>query len=349
MSNPALPRPRFNAPEPEHGSPEHRTKAALKLETRSTPLLQGKVSALPDEVFGWAMRLCGVAVVALLGLIVYQLVVGSELSWHAFGWKFFGQSDWNPVEDQYGALPFIYGTIVSSLLSLVIAVPLSIGVAVFITEMCPVALRGVLSFTTELLAAIPSVVYGLWAIFVLVPLIREYAEPFLAKTLGWTGLFTGPPYGIGMLAAGVILAIMVIPIISSITREVLTVVPQHQREAVLALGATRWEMIRMGVLRNARAGIVGAIILGLGRALGETMAVTMVIGNRPEIAKSLFAPGYTMASVLANEFTEASGDLYLSALIEIGLALFFVTIVVNALARIMVWSVTRGQPPRSLA
>ena len=345
MSNQALPRPRFNAPEPERG----RQKAALKIEARTTPLLHGKVSEIPDVFFGWAMRLCGVAVVALLGLIVYQLVVGSELSWHAFGWKFFGQSDWNPVEDQYGALPFIYGTIVSSLLALVIAVPLSLGVAVFITEMCPIGLRGILSFTTELLAAIPSVVYGLWAIFVLVPVLREYVQPFLAKTLGWTGLFSGPPYGIGMLAAGVILAIMIIPIISSITREVLTVVPQHQREAVLALGATRWEMIRMGVLRNARAGIVGAIILGLGRALGETMAVTMVIGNRPEIAKSLFAPGYTMASVLANEFTEATGDLYLSALIEIGLALFFVTIVVNALARLMVWSVTRGQPARSIA
>ena len=343
MSNQALPRPRFNAPEPERGS-----KADLKIETRTTSLLQGKVSEIPDVFFGWAMRLCGLAVVALLGLIVYQLVVGSQLSWHAFGWKFFGQSDWNPVSDQYGALPFMYGTIVSSLLALVIAVPLSIGVAVFITEMCPTGLRGTLSFTTELLAAIPSVVYGLWAIFVLVPILRSYVQPFLAKTLGWTGLFSGPPYGIGMLAAGVILAIMIIPIISSITREVLTVIPQHQREAVLALGATRWEMIRMGVLRNARAGIVGAIILGLGRALGETMAVTMVIGNRPEIAKSLFAPGYTMASVLANEFTEATGDLYLSALIEIGLALFFVTIVVNALARLMVWSVTRGQPARSI-
>jgi phosphate transport system permease protein len=344
MSNQALPRPRFNAPEPERGA-----KAALKIEATTAPLLQGKVNELPDVLFGWAMRLCGLAVVVLLGLIVYQLVVGSELSWHAFGWKFFGLSDWNPVSDQYGALPFMYGTIVSSLLSLVIAVPLSVGVAVFITEMCPVGLRGILSFTTELLAAIPSVVYGLWAIFVLVPILRECVQPFLAKTLGWTGLFSGPPYGIGMLAAGVILAIMIIPIISSIAREVLTVVPQHQREAVLALGATRWEMIRMGVLRNARAGIVGAVILGLGRALGETMAVTMVIGNRPEIAKSLFAPGYTMASVLANEFTEATGDLYLSALIEIGLALFFVTIVVNALARLMVWSVTRGQPARSIA
>jgi phosphate transport system permease protein len=344
MSHQALPRPSFNAPEPERAS-----KAALKMDAKATPLLQGKVSEIPDALFGWTMRLCGLAVVGLLALIVYELIVRSQLSWHQFGWKFFAQSDWNPVEEQFGALPFIYGTVVSSLLSLIIAVPLAIGVAVFITEMCPVALRGILSFTTELLAAIPSVIYGLWAIFVLVPLLRTYVQPFLANTLGWTGLFTGPPYGIGMLAAGVILAIMIIPIISSITREVLTVVPQHQREGVLALGATRWEMIRMGVLRNARAGIVGAVILGLGRALGETMAVTMVIGNRPEIAKSLFAPGYTMASVLANEFSEATSNMYLSALIEIGLALFLVTIVVNALARLMVWSVTRGLPARTIA
>jgi phosphate transport system permease protein len=300
-----------------------------------------------DRGFQLAMLLCGLAILGILGLIVYELVTRSQLSWHAFGLKFFFGSDWNPVEDQYGALPFVYGTLVSSILSLVIAVPLSIGVAVFTTEMCPKWLRGPLSFFTELLAAIPSVIYGLWAIFVLVPLLRTEVQPFLAKTLGWTGLFSGPPFGIGMLAAGVVLAIMIIPIISSITREVLRVVPQHQREGVLALGATRWEMIRVGVLRNARAGIVGGIILGLGRALGETMAVTMVIGNRPEIAKSLFAPGYTMASVLANEFSEATGDLYLSALVEIGLALFLVTIVVNALARLMVWSVTRGQPARS--
>jgi phosphate transport system permease protein len=344
MSQQALPRQSFNAPEPERAA-----KAALKVQTKPASLLQGDVSEIPDAIFGWAMRLCGLAVVALLGLIVWELIARSQLSWHAFGWSFFVRSDWNPVEDQFGALPFIYGTLVSSLLSLVIAVPLAVGVAVFITEMCPVGLRGILSFTTELLAAIPSVIYGLWAIFVLVPLLRTYVQPFLAATLGWTGLFTGPPYGIGMLAAGVILAIMIIPIISSITREVLTVVPQHQREAVLALGATRWEMIRMGVLRNARAGIVGGVILGLGRALGETMAVTMVIGNRPEIAKSLFAPGYTMASVLANEFTEATGDTYLSALVEIGLALFLVTIVVNALARLMVWSVTRGLPARTIA
>jgi len=344
MSHQALPRQSFGAPEPERTA-----KAALKMEAKPASLLQGSVSEYPDVLFGWTMRLCGLAIVCLLALIVWELVARSQLSWHAFGWKFFVQSDWNPVDEQFGGLLFIYGTLVSSLLSLVIAVPLAVGVAVFITEMCPVGLRGILSFTTELLAAIPSVIYGLWAIFVLVPLLRTYVQPFLATTLGWTGLFSGPPYGIGMLAAGVILAIMIIPIISSITREVLTVVPQHQREAVLALGATRWEMIRMGVLRNARAGIVGGVILGLGRALGETMAVTMVIGNRPEIAKSLFAPGYTMASVLANEFTEATGDTYLSALIEIGLALFLVTIVVNALARLMVWSVTRGQPARNIA
>jgi len=344
MSNQALPRPRFDAPEPERGTP-----STPQLEAAAAPLLRGKVSEVPDSLFAGAMRFCGLAVVALLALIVYELVHGSQLSWHAFGWKFFVLSDWNPVEDQYGALPFIYGTVVSSVLALIIAVPLAVGVAVFITEMCPVVLRGMLSFTTELLAAIPSVVYGLWAIFVLVPVLREYVQPFLARTLGWTGLFTGPPYGIGMLAAGVILAIMIIPIISSITREVLTVVPQHQREAALALGATRWEMIRIGVLRNARAGIVGAIILGLGRALGETMAVTMVIGNNPQIVKSLFAPADSMASVVANQFSEATGDLYLSALIEIGLALFLVTIVVNALARIMVWSVTRGQPAKAIA
>jgi len=303
----------------------------------------------PDRIFELLMLACGLAVLGLLGLIVYELVMRSALSWHAFGFKFFSGSDWDPVNEQFGALPFVYGTLVSSLLALLIAVPLSIGVAVFTTEMCPPVLRGPLSFFVELLAAIPSVIYGLWAIFVLIPILSRHVQPFLARTLGWTGLFEGPPFGYSMLAAGIILAIMIVPIISSITREVLMVVPQHQREAALALGATRWEMIRIGVLRNARAGIMGGIILGLGRALGETMAVTMVIGNRPQIVKSLFAPGYTMASVLANEFSEATGNVYLSALIEIGLALFLVTIVVNALARLLVWSVTRGQPARGHA
>jgi phosphate transport system permease protein len=305
--------------------------------------------ALRDRIFSYVILACALTVLAILVLIVWELLSSSQLAWKAFGWKFFWSHDWDPVNDQFGALPFIYGTLVSSFLALVLAVPLAVGVAVFTTEMSPKWLKGPISFLTELLAAIPSVIYGLWAIFVLVPILRTEIQPFLSKTLGWTGLFEGPPYGIGMLAAGIILAIMIVPIISSITREVLAVVPQQQREAALALGATRWEMIRIAVLRNARAGIVGGIILGLGRALGETMAVTMVIGNRPEIAKSLFAPGYTMASVLANEFSEATGDLYLSALIEIGLALFIVTIVVNALARFLVWSVTRGQPARGHA
>ena len=306
-------------------------------------------SRMPDKVFALLILLTGISVFAIVVFVAFELVDKSKLSLHQFGFGFFWGRDWDPVNDQYGALPFIYGTLVSSFLALIIAVPLSIGVAVFVTEMCPLRLRTLISFLVELLAAIPSVIYGLWGVFVLAPLLREYVEPFLAKTLGWTGLFTGPIYGIGMLAAGIIMSIMVIPIISSITREVLTAVPQNQREAVLALGATRWEMIRMGVLRNARIGIVGGVILGLGRALGETMAVTMVIGNRAEIAKSLFAPGYTMASVIANEFTEATGDLYLSALVEIGLALFLVTLVVNALARLLVWSITGGRTGRANA
>ncbi len=342
MANQALGAPRLTGPQPV-GKPE----VAVEVRVNSEPLGGVGSSPWPDRVFHIAILACGVCVLALVGLIVYELVTKSALSWHAFGWKFFFRSDWDPVNDRFGALPFVYGTVVSSILALVIAVPLAVGVAVFITEMSPRWLRGPLAFTTELLAAIPSVIYGLWAIFVLVPLLRTYAQPWLARYLGWTGLFEGPPYGIGMLAAGIILAIMVIPIVSSITREVMTAVPQQQREAVLALGATRWEMIRTGVLRNARAGILGAVILGLGRALGETMAVTMVIGNRPEIARSLFAPGYTMASVIANEFSEATGDLYLSALVEVGLALFIVTIVVNILAQFLVWTVTRGTPTRS--
>lgn len=297
-------------------------------------------------VFKYLMLAGAVSVLAIVGLIAYQLVVHSKLSIDKFGWQFFVGNTWDPVAGEFGALAFIYGTLVSSAVALVIAVPLAIGVAIFINEMCPLPLRGLLSFTVELLAAIPSVIYGLWAIFILAPFLRQYIEPFLGKRFAWTGLFTGPPYGIGMLAASVVLAIMVIPIISSITREVMLAVPQQQREGVLALGATRWEMVRTGILRNARTGILGAIILGLGRALGETIAVTMVIGNRPEIAKSLFAPGYTMASVIANEFTEATGDLYLSALIEIGLALFLLTLIVNALARLLVWMTTRGMPAR---
>jgi phosphate transport system permease protein len=324
------------------GNPE-----TLGQRLRVVPRRSSTPSRVADVTFKALVWVCAACVLAIVGFILMQLIQGSWLSLRQFGWKFFTGSDWDPVNGNFGAVPFIYGTLLSSLVALVIAVPLSLGVAVFITEMCPRSLRGILSYLTELLAAIPSVIYGLWAIFVLIPLLRTKVEPALGSTLGWTGLFTGPIYGVGMLTAGMILAIMIIPIISSITREVLVAVPHQQREAALALGATRWEMIRMGVLRNARAGIFGAIILGLGRALGETMAVTMVIGNRAEIAKSLFAPGYTMASVIANEFSEATDDLYLSALIEIGLALFIVTIVVNVIAQFLIWTVTRGTPRRA--
>jgi phosphate transport system permease protein len=309
-------------------------------------LLNRGSSKTADSLFRTLMLVCGLSIFAIVALILVELISGSREAIQKFGLPFFFGSAWDPVNGNFGALPFIYGTVVSSLLSLLIAVPLALGVAIFLTEMCPTWLRGTLAFFTELLAAIPSVVYGLWAIFVLIPPLRQYVNPVLIKTLGWSGFFVGPNYGFGMFAAGVILAIMILPIISSLTREVMSAVPHTQREAVLALGATRWEMIRMGVLRNARIGIVGAIILGLGRALGETMAVTMVIGNRPEIVRSLLAPAYSMASVIANEFSEASDQLYLSALVEIGLALFIVTIIVNALARVLVWAVTRGAPVR---
>jgi phosphate transport system permease protein len=326
--------------------PEKDTRPAAR---KRVALINQKAGKAPDVIFQYLMLACGLSVLAAVGFILFELVTNSQLSIHEFGLKFLTSSAWDPVSDQYGAWPFIFGTLVSSALALVIAVPLSIGVAVFTTEMCPRFLRSPISFMVELLAAIPSVIYGLWAIFVLAPFLREYLEPWLEKYLGWTGLFTGPAYGFGMLAAGIILAIMIVPIVASITREVLIAVPRNQREAALALGATRWEMIRISVLRNARTGIMGAIILGLGRALGETMAVTMVIGNRAEIAKSLFAPGYTMASVIANEFTEATGNLYLSSLIEIGLVLLLVTLVVNAIARLLIWTITRGTPVRSNA
>jgi phosphate transport system permease protein len=311
--------------------------------------LRAKESRFADATFRVILILSALVVVAIVGLILFELISKSRLSMTKFGMPFLIKSIWDPVAEEFGALPFVYGTLVSSLVALVIAVPLSVGTALFLTEICPRRIRAILSLMVELLAAIPSVIYGLWGIFVLAPFLRRYLEPFLAKYLGWTGLFTGPKFGYGMLAAGVILAIMILPIISSITREVITAVPRQQREAALALGATKWEMLRMAVLRNSRAGIMGAIILGMGRAFGETMAVTMVIGNRPEIAKSLFAPGYTLASVIANEFAEAVGATYQSALMEGALLLFAITLIVNALAMLLVWSITRGMPSRSIA
>ncbi len=308
-------------------------------------LSRGSGSAA-DATFQSAMLLCAFSMFAIVLFILFILVVRSRPTLAAFGWKFFARSAWDPVSGNFGALPFIYGTLATSFLALLMAVPLALGVSIFLTELCPRALRTPISFLTELLAAIPSVVYGLWAVFVLVPIMREQLGPFLAKYFGWTHLFGGPNFGVGLLTASIILAIMVLPIISSLTRDIMQAVPDSQREGVLALGATRWEMIRIGVLRNSRIGIVGAVMLGLGRALGETMAVTMVIGNHPSIGGGLFAPANTLASVIAGEFSEATGTLYMSALIEIGLALFLVTVVVNAAARLMVWAVTRNAPAR---
>jgi phosphate transport system permease protein len=345
-------------PQPEPGAPERKRPAATAaLETSAVRkyLLSRGNSAFADHGFKWLMILCALSIFGIVVLIVAELVMRSSLVWGQLHFDFFYKaymdpgtglpSYWDPVNGHFSAIPFVYGTVISSLLSLLLAVPLAIGVAVFLTEMCPPVLRGPLAFITELLAAIPSIIYGLWAMWVLVPIMRDYVNPWLIKLLGWTGFFGDDnPTGLGFLTAGVILAIMILPIISSLTREVMMAVPQSQREAVLALGATRWEMIRMGVLRNARIGIVGAIILGLGRALGETMAVTMVIGNSLDIERSLLSNGNTMASAIANQFAEASSDLHLSALMELGLALFIVTIIVNAFARLLVWAVTRGAP-----
>jgi phosphate transport system permease protein len=274
-------------------------------------------------------------VFVLIVLIGYELAHGSLLALRKFGWKFLISSEWDPVNEQFGALPFIFGTLVSSLIALTIAAPLSIATAVFLTEIAPPWLRQILSTFIELLAAVPSVILGLWGIFVMVPWLREHLYPWLRKSLGVLPLFSGPIYGVSMLAGGIIIAIMILPIITSVSREILRSVPGLQREAAYALGATRWEVTRIAVLSYAKKGLFGAIILGLGRALGETMAVTMVIGNRPEIAKSLFAPGYTLASVIANEFTEATTDTYLNALFEIGLVLLGVTVLVNALAQLL--------------
>ena len=346
-----VPTPRMEVPAPIPSEPRAMAvgsapSAPVTSEVRS--FLQRRSSGkAADLSFAALMIVCALSVIVIVMLIVFVLLANSRLSMHTFGWKFFGSSTWDPVNGSFGAMPFIFGTLITSLLATAIAVPLSIAVAIFVLDICPIPLRGPIAFLTELLAAIPSVVYGLWALFVLVPIVREQAGPLLERTLGWTGLFAEPNFGVGILTASLILAVMIFPVICSISRDVMRAVPSSQREAALALGATRWEMIRMAVLRNARIGIVGAVILGLGRALGETMAVTMVIGNHPDISKNLFNPAYTLASVIANEFSEATGDLYLSALIEIGLALFLVTIVVNAIARLLIWAVTRGNTGRA--
>ena len=292
-----------------------------------------------DRLLRGVLRAAALSLMLLVGAMVAEMIYRALPALHAFGPAFLVSSRWDPVAEEFGAVPFVYGTLLSSLLALLIAVPLGIGAAIYLAEIAPAWVRTPVAFLVELVAAVPSVIFGLWGIFVLAPLLRAWLQPLLGATLGFLPFFRGPSYGVGMLAAGIILAIMVVPFITAVSREVLLAVPTTQREAALALGATRWETTRIAVLRYGRSGLVGAVLLGLGRALGETMAVTMVIGNRPEVALSLFAPGYTMASVIANEFTEATSDLYLAALVEIGLLLFVVTVLVNALARLLVWSV----------
>jgi len=294
-----------------------------------------------DGLFRMVTAVFAASAVVLIAAMAIELVMESTPSLSKFGLSFLWSSDWDPVAEVYGALPYIFGTVMSSLLALVIAVPIALGVAIFLVELAPRPLARPIGFMVELLAAVPSVVYGLWGIFVLAPWLREHLEPFLAHTLGWLPFFQGKARGIGMLCGGVVLAIMILPTIASVSRDVLRAVPAAQREGALALGATRWEMIRAVVLPYARSGILGAVILGLGRALGETMAITMVIGNRAEISWSLFKLGYSMASVIANEFAEATTDLHLAALAEIGLLLFGVTLLLNMGARILVWRVSR--------
>jgi phosphate transport system permease protein len=305
-------------------------------------------SRLADKAFEWlTMAMAGV-VVLLVVLVGWQLWRDSMLAIEKFGWNFLVNTSWDPVAEQFGAAPFIYGTIVSSFIALIIAVPLSIATAVYLTELAPLAIRQPIISLIEMLATIPSVILGLWGIFVMVPFLRDYPFPFLKKYFGWTGLFTGPIYGISMLAGGIIIAIMILPIITSVSREILRGVPNLQREAAYALGATRWEVTRIAVLSYAKRGLFGAVILGLGRALGETMAVTMVIGNTPQIALSLLKPGYTLASVIANEFTEATSDIYLQALFEIALVLFGITILANLLAQLLLKTIGTKQATRAV-
>lgn len=294
-----------------------------------------------DRIFRLLVTAAAASIPILLGFLVYELWIGAAPAIDKFGFGFIGNEVWDPVAEEFGAWPLILGTLLSAFLALLIAVPLSLGVAIFLVEFAPGTVRGPIGFVVDLLAAIPSVVYGLWGIFFLIPLLRATLYPFLRDFLGFLPFFQGTIYGPGMLTAAIILAIMVMPYIISVSREVLMAVPNSQREAALALGATRWEAVTGAVLPYAKSGIIGAVILGLGRALGETMAVTMLIGNRHEISTSLFAPGYTMASAIANEFTEASSDMHIAALIYVALVLFGITVLVNAGARLLIWRVAR--------
>jgi phosphate transport system permease protein len=288
-----------------------------------------------DEIARIITFLFAATVVLITLLLVLQLWHDSSLPRHKFGLNFFVTRVWDPIAEEFGALPFIYGTVVTATVSLLIAVPLGLGAAIFLAELAPQKISDTLQFFIDLLAAVPSVIYGLLGVFIVIPLMREYLQPFLKKTLGFLPLFQGPAYGVGFFTAGIVLAIMVIPYIISVSREVLLSVPRDQREAALALGSTRWESTWKVVVPFARTGIMGSIFLALARALGETMAVTMVIGNTPTISASLFSPGYSIAAVIANEFTEATGEVYLQSLIELGLVLFLLTFILNGLARLL--------------
>jgi phosphate transport system permease protein len=314
------------------------------LEKESTPLNKSKLFTIKNRQIDWLFRkivlLAALSILGLALLIAWELFLHSKLPIEKFGWSFLWKTTWDPVGEIFGALPFLYGTLVTSLLALLIAVPVGLGMSVFLSELAPPWLASPVSFMVELLAAIPSVIYGLIGIFVLVPAMRESGEPILKQILGFLPFFQGPAYGVGMLTAGILLAIMILPFIVSVSREILLSVPNAQREAILSLGATRWEMIWIAVLPYARSGILGSVFLALARALGETMAVTMVIGNRPDIKLSLFEPAYTMAAIIANEFSEATSEFYSQALIEIGLMLFGVTILIHALARLLIYRVS---------
>jgi phosphate transport system permease protein len=300
------------------------------------------VSQTGDRLFQRLLAAMAGMVLVIMGAMLIALTIDAWPAIRVFGLRFVATSTWDPVAGRFGALPFIYGTLVSSAVALLLAIPLGLGVAIFLSELTPGWLRTPIGFLVELLAAIPSVVYGLWGIFALVPWVRGSLSPLLKGAFGFLPLFSGPPLGVGMLTAGLVLTVMIVPFIVSVSTEVMRAVPRSQREAALSLGATVWETTRTAVIPYARSGIMGAIFLALARALGETMAVTMVIGNVPQIKASLFAPGYTIAAVIANEFTEATDDLYLSALIYAGLALFLVTLLVNILARLLVRRVARG-------
>ena len=288
---------------------------------------------------------CALLIILLVSAIGVTLYLDSRLAQQKFGLSFWTGSQWDPVSGDFGALPFIWGTLYSSFLALLVATPVALGIAVFLSELCPRGLRAPLVYLTELLAAIPSIVYGLWGLYAIVPLVRRL-QLSLPAWLRSLPIFSGPPVGVSLAAAALILAVMIVPFTASVAREVLKAVPVAQREAAYALGATRWEAIRLA-LGWGRTGIIGAVMLGLSRALGETMAVTMVIGNSPQVALSIFAPQYTMAAVIANEFTEATGDLYLHALVEIGFVLFVITVLINALSRLLIWSVDAGGPVRA--